>query len=164
MTPPFILRDVQEQDTAFLLALFRTARAFIFDLMRLPEPQMEALVRQQFEAQRTSYAAAFPGSQHSAILAQDTRIGQIWIARSSEAYRIVDVSILPEYRNRGIGAAVVGHFMKEAAEAGVPLCCTVQWANPGSLRFHQRLGFQIVSQDLADYLLEYRPVLDPQRK
>jgi ribosomal protein S18 acetylase RimI-like enzyme len=164
MNPPFALRDVQEQDSPFLLALFKTARAFIFDRMPLPEPQKEALIRQQFEAQRTSYKAQFPGSQHSIILSGDTGIGQIWIARSSEEYRIVDVSVVPEYRNRGIGSNVVRQFMAEAAEAGLPLRCTVQWANPGSLRFHQRLGFQIVSQDLADYALEYRPLPGPAQK
>jgi hypothetical protein len=29
--------------------------------------------------------------------------------------------------------------------------------NPGSLRFHQRLGFTIVREDLLQYYVEWRP-------
>jgi hypothetical protein len=29
--------------------------------------------------------------------------------------------------------------------------------NPGSLKFHQRLGFQVVREDLLQFYMEWRP-------
>jgi ribosomal protein S18 acetylase RimI-like enzyme len=69
----------------------------------------------------------------------------------------VDISLLPEFRNRGIGAALIAEAIGAARAAGVRLCCSVAATNPGSLRFHQRLGFQIVGQDEVFYDLAVEP-------
>ena len=64
---------------------------------------------------------------------------------------------MPEFRNRGIGAALVTEAIAAARAAGVRLRCSVAATNPGSLRFHQRLGFQIVGQDDLYYDLALEP-------
>jgi ribosomal protein S18 acetylase RimI-like enzyme len=63
---------------------------------------------------------------------------------------------MPEYRSSGIGTALVRDLIAEARKSAVPLTCSVATNNPGSLRFHQRLGFQIVSEDPMYYEMEYR--------
>jgi len=47
---------------------------------------------------------------------------------------------------------------QEAANARLPIRCTVFRFNPGSLRFHQRLGFNIVREDPMNYSMEWRSV------
>ena len=44
-------------------------------------------------------------------------------------------------------------------KAKLPIPCTVDRLNPGSLRFHQRLGFTMVREDLLQYYMEWRPPL-----
>jgi ribosomal protein S18 acetylase RimI-like enzyme len=69
----------------------------------------------------------------------------------------VDISLMPEFRNRGIGASLLREAIAAARAAGVRLCCSVGVTNPGSLRFHQRLGFQIAGQDEIYYDLAIEP-------
>ena len=60
----------------------------------------------QFSAQQTGYASRFPESEHTIILNDGTPVGRVWIARTSNDIRIVDISLLPQYRRHGIGTAV----------------------------------------------------------
>jgi ribosomal protein S18 acetylase RimI-like enzyme len=78
---------------------------------------------------------------------QTRPIGRIWLHRAASAHHLVDIALLPEFQNRGIGAALIGDAIAAARAAGVRLCCSVALTNPGSLRFHQRMGFRVVSQD-----------------
>jgi ribosomal protein S18 acetylase RimI-like enzyme len=47
-------------------------------------------------------------------------------------------------------------LIADAAAVRAALRCSVAVSNTGSLRFHQRLGFCITSQDPIYYELEYR--------
>jgi ribosomal protein S18 acetylase RimI-like enzyme len=69
----------------------------------------------------------------------------------------VDISLLPEFQNRGIGAALIAEAIAAARAAGVRLSCSVAVTNRGSLRFHQRLGFQVVGRDEVYYDLAVEP-------
>jgi ribosomal protein S18 acetylase RimI-like enzyme len=48
-----------------------------------------------------------------------------------------------EHRGRGIGKALMGHLMEEAAGAGGLLRVGTQAANLASLRLYESLGFRI---------------------
>ena len=114
------------------------------------------LLRIQYAGQKQSYAAQFPGAGHEIILIDGQPAGRIWIYRSAAEHVLVDIALLPEYQNRGIGSALMKEAMAYAAKSGVELRCSVGVSNPGSLRFHQRLGFRIVSQDEVFYELAAR--------
>jgi ribosomal protein S18 acetylase RimI-like enzyme len=123
----------------------------------LPACQLGPLLRMQFQAQNGSYRAQYPSSQHSIVLLDATPAGRIWVDRAAARFLLVDISILPAFQNRGVGSELVSGLTAEATRAGVPLQCHVALTNQGSLRFHQRLGFRIVSQDGVYYALE-RPL------
>jgi len=53
---------------------------------------------------------------------------------------------------------VMRELIAEAGGAGVPLRCSVATNNPGSLRFHQRLGFLIIGGDESYYQMEHSSV------
>ena|ERR1700679_4247061 len=136
-------RRATEQDDAFLFDLFKSTRTP--DLAQLPP----LLLKIQYTGQKQTYAAQYPNSNHDLILINDIPIGRIWICRN----RLVDISLLPQYQNQGIGKALVTKAIADAHRARLPLCCSIAVTNAGSLRFHQRLGFQIVSQDEVYYEL-----------
>jgi len=52
---------------------------------------------------------------------------------------------------------LVRRLQREAQNAKLPIRSVVDRFNPGSLRFHQRLGFQMVREDQLQYYLEWRP-------
>jgi ribosomal protein S18 acetylase RimI-like enzyme len=123
----------------------------------LPTCQLGPLLRMQFQAQSGGYRAQFPNSEHSIVWIDDAPAGRIWIDRAAERFLLVDISILPAFQNRGAGSELVSGLAAEATRAGVPVQCHVALTNEGSLRFHQRLGFEIVGHDGVYYALERRP-------
>jgi ribosomal protein S18 acetylase RimI-like enzyme len=122
----------------------------------LPACQMGPLLRMQFEAQTVSYRAQYPDSLHSIVLVGDAPAGRIMVDRAASRFLLVDISILPAFQHRGLGTALVSDVIAEAGRTGVPVQCHVAKTNQGSLRFHQRLGFEIVNQDGVYYALSTR--------
>ena len=156
MTPSITTRAATPDDDAFLFELFQAVRAPEFALTPLAPEHLDMLMRMQFAGQKRTYNAQYPGGDHI-ILMQTKPIGRIWLHRTASAHHLVDIALLPEFQNRGIGAALIGDAIAAARAAGVRLCCSVALTNPGSLRFHQRMGFRIVSQDEVFYQLAVEP-------
>lgn len=157
MTPPSVTtRPAAEQDDGFLFALFKAVRSPEFAHLPLPPAQLDHLLSFQYSGQKQSYAAQYPNG-HDLILLDGGPIGRLWVFRAPSAHELVDISLLPEFRNRGIGSALIAQAIAVARAAGVPLRCSVAVTNHGSLRFHQRLGFHIASQDEVYYDLAIQP-------
>ena len=74
-------------------------------------------------------------------------MGAVRFARSEQEYRIVEIAILPEFRNRRIGAAILRDFLDEAERVGKPVFVSVARSNSGSIHFHNKLGFKICAED-----------------
>jgi len=68
----------------------------------------------------------------------------------------VDISLLPEYRNRGIGSNLLKEIMSEGAQAGLPVTIHVEMFNP-ALRLYDRLGFHRIADHGVYYLMEWSP-------
>ena len=153
----FTLRSAAPEDDSFLFELFQAVRGGEFAQWGLPTCQLGPLLRMQFQAQAGSYRANYPSSDHSIVLVDGERAGRIWIDRGPARYVLVDISLLPAFQNRAIGTALVSDLVAQARAAAVPVECHVALNNPGSLRFHQRLGFTITGQDQMYLRLECRP-------
>jgi predicted GNAT family acetyltransferase len=83
------------------------------------------------------------------------RIGRLYVAEleaeQKAELRLMDVALLPEYRNRGMGGALVRELLDEAAAAGRLVSLHVEENNPAR-RLYQRLGFRDVD-DVSFYKL-----------
>ena len=147
LTPPTLAtRPATALDDAFLFTLFKAVRAPEFAHLPLPPEQLDRLLNVQYAGQKMTYAAQYPAG-HRIVLLHLNPIGRIGLYRAEGARHLVDISLLPEFRNRGIGSALLAEAIADARAAGEPLTCSVAALNLGSLRFHQRLGFRIVARD-----------------
>ena len=156
MIPSVTTRAATADDDAFLFELFKAVRAPEFAHVPLAPAQLDMLLSIQFAGQKQSYGAQYPGGNHI-ILMHGQPIGRIWLYCAPSEHHLVDISLVPEFRNRGIGAALIGEAIAAARAAGVRLTCSVAVTNGGSLRFHQRLGFRICGQDEVYYDLAVEP-------
>jgi ribosomal protein S18 acetylase RimI-like enzyme len=150
------LRPVVEQDDDFLYNLYKLSRVDEFSVVPLTEEQFDTIMKMQYFARKGSYKAQFPNSQHSIVTVGGVDAGQIWVDRGQDEHRLIDISLSGPFQNQGIGTALLQNLIATAQQAGVALRCAVATNNPASLRFHQRLGFAITSQDDMYYQLEYR--------
>jgi GNAT superfamily N-acetyltransferase len=139
-TMPVTLRPVVPGDEAFLLQIYTSVRADELAQVPWSEAQREAFVRMQFEAQQLHYRTQNPTATHDIILLNQHPIGRLYVARRENEIRILDITILPEHRNRGLGTPLIKSLMEEAAVAGKPLTIYIESYNP-SLSLFERLGF-----------------------
>ena len=139
--------------------LYSAIRAPEFAHAPLNPTQREHLMRLQFRGQMTSYAQTFPNSCYHIVLLDGKPVGRLWVSQSDHDFHLVDIGVHPSLQNKGIGTVLIQRLQQEATRARLPIHCMVYRFNPGSLRFHQRLGFRITREDQMHYYMEWRPVL-----
>jgi len=152
---PVTLRPVTPEDEEFLVGVYASVRAAELALVPWTDAQREAFVRMQFEAQQQHYRERNPGATHHIILLDSAPIGRLYVARRENEIRIMDITILPEYRGRGLGTPLIVELMSEAEKAGKPLNIWVESFNP-SHRLFERLGFKVIEDDRVNHLMEWR--------
>lgn len=101
----------------------------------------------QHRAREASYAAAHPGADDLVISVSGTPAGRVLVCRSERVYHVVDIAILPEYRNRGLGSVVIRSLIEEARLRDRPLRLIVATDNVPALRLYRALGFETTSED-----------------
>jgi RimJ/RimL family protein N-acetyltransferase len=152
------LRPVTPEDEEFLLQVYTSARAEELAQVPWSDSQREAFLRAQLAAQHAHYRQHNPAATHDLILLDGEAIGRLYVARREQETRILDITILHEYRNRGVGASLIKGLMEEAARARKPLNIYVEFYNP-SYRLFERLGFSKVERagdDGINHLMEWR--------
>lgn len=149
-------RPVTDADQPLLLELYAATRAE--ELARVPWPpeQKHAFVQMQFTAQTRHYEAHHPHSAHEMVLWEGEEVGRLWVDRNSEAIHILDLTISPGRRGRGIGAAVLQRLLAEGAEAGRPITIYLEGWSPAA-RLFGRLGFTKVEEQGFHHLYRWAP-------
>jgi GNAT superfamily N-acetyltransferase len=153
------VRPAFAQDEIFLYELYVAIRGPLFALAPISGAQREHLLRMQFQAQLSSYTQQFPNSCYHVVLLDSKPVGRLWVAPGDRAFLLVDIAIHPSVQSKGLGTVLVQRLQQEAQNAKLPIQSTVDRFNPGSLKFHQRLGFQVVREDMMNYFMEWRPAL-----
>ncbi len=120
------------------------------------ESQKEAFLHMQFDAQWRSYLLQFPNARHQVVEYNGIPAGRLITERSSSEIRIIDIALLPEQRNKGIGTTLLRKLQAEAAQAGKLLRLHVEFFNPAQ-HLYERLGFVGVGQSGFYYEMEWRP-------
>ena len=152
------VRPALPQDEIVLYDLYAAVRGPEFALAPIPQSQRDDLIRMQFRAMTTSYTAAFPNSCCHVVMLDGKPVGRLWVAQDEFQFTLVDIAIHPSVQSKGIGSALIQRLQQESARARLPIHCMVSRFNPGSLRFHKRLGFSIIREDQVHYHLEWRTV------
>jgi ribosomal protein S18 acetylase RimI-like enzyme len=149
------LRPIGAADAAFLLGLYASTREQELAATGWDDRQKAAFVRMQFDAQHAHYQAHYAGAAFDVIVVDGEPAGRLSVGRDEDEIRIVDIALLPEYCNRGIGTTLLRGLQSEAAAAGKPLRIHVERFNP-ALRLYERLGFRQI-EDRGIYLfMEWR--------
>jgi ribosomal protein S18 acetylase RimI-like enzyme len=90
------------------------------------------------------------------VLVDATPAGRLLVARWPEEIRIVDISLLPEFRGHGAGSELLGRLMAEAAADGKRLSIHVE-RNNRALALYERLGFRPAAETGVHLRMEWTP-------
>jgi len=144
-------RPVRPNDQAFLLDVYSSTREQELTLVDWTDDQKRAFCEMQFAAQDTFYHQTYRDTTYEILLVDGQRAGRLYVARWPGEVRIVDIALLPAFRGRGVGSAIIRELQAEAAASGKPLRIHVEQFNPAR-RLYERLGFKQI-QDKGVYLL-----------
>lgn len=154
MADAITLRAVTAADRDFLCSVYGSTRAEELAPVPWDDAQKAAFVRMQFEAQDRYYREVYPQGAFDVILVEGEAAGRLYINRGPDEMRIIDISMLPAYRNRRIGTHLIGALQTEAALARKPLRIHVERFNP-ALRLYERLGFKPIADRGVYLFLEW---------
>ena|SRR5687768_543815 len=150
------LRTVTEEDNDFLLSVYASTRADEMTRVDWNTEQKEAFLRMQFNAQSQFYTENYPGATFQVITLNDQPVGRLYIHRRENEIRIMDIALLPGYRNLGIGSALLLDILEQGKNLNLPVTIHVEQFNP-ALRLYKRMGFR-QKEDKGVYLLmEWSP-------
>lgn len=120
------------------------------------EDQKKAFLRMQFNAQHQYYQDVYAGANFQIILLNGQPIGRLYLARWSHEIRIIDIALLSQFRNSGIGTALLKDLLAEAAQAGQAVTIHVEKFNQ-ALRLYERLGFVKTLDKGVYFFLKWTP-------
>lgn len=140
-----------------LLRVYRSTReeelAMVVDWT---DEQKDAFVRSQFEAQHAWYRDHYGGAQFDVILVDGVPAGRLYVHRRDREIRLVDITLLPEFRAGGVGTSLLRDLLAEGETAGKPVTIHVEVFNP-AMRLYERLGFSPIEERGPYRLMEWKP-------
>lgn len=134
---------ISESDEDFLLSLYASVRAAEMSLVPWTDEQKLAFVKSQFQAQAEHYRATYPDGHFLLIKCDDQRVGRVYHCEREGEHRIIDITIAPEFRKKGIGTRFIRKIISEAAK---PVTIYLE-VNNESAGLFERLGFTMIRDE-----------------
>ncbi len=151
LPPPVGFRPANDADQQFLRALYASTRADEMSLVNWSVAQKDTFLDTQFDAQHRYYREQFPSADYLVIEQNGSAIGRIYLDRRADELRLIDIALIPEARNQGLGEALLLDLLDEGQAADLPVRIHVESFNP-AMRLYLRLGFKTV-EDQGVYIL-----------
>ncbi len=149
-------RPVRPEDQEFQFRLYSSTRQEEIAAFGWSREQQEAFLRMQFAAQMNWYSTAYPQAAWEIVELEHIAVGRMIVLRGKDSFTLVDITLLSEYRGKGIGTALVRELLQRGGEESVPVRLQVRKGNPAA-RLYQRLGFVKTGEDDIYLQMEKRP-------
>lgn len=151
------LRPAGPSDRPFLQEVFFSTRWEELAAAPWSDLEKRAFLAQQFDFQSRDWDRVHPRANRQVILVDGAPAGRLYTNRSEAEsdLRVVDIALLPPFRNRGAATQLFTDLFAEADAAGWKVSIHVEHQNPAR-RLYDRLGFGPV-KDRGIYLLMERP-------
>jgi ribosomal protein S18 acetylase RimI-like enzyme len=140
-------------DKPFLFTLFAATRALEMALTGWESEQKDRFLRSQFNLQYLQYHRSYTRPSFNIVYYHGEKAGRLYLNRTRDEIRIIDISLLPPYRGMGLGQKILGDIIAEAGTDGLPVRLSVFCNNPARL-LYERLGFYITGDNGAYLSME----------
>ncbi len=151
------LRSVTSEDISFLARLYRATRRHEVAEWGWPEEQQQLFLHMQFKAQRDTYRSAYPKAVDFIICLAGIAVGRLLIAHEAVESRLIDIALLEECRNLGIGTELIRELLRQCGSEHRALHLRVLQGNP-AIRLYERLGLVQSSADSMYVQMEWHPL------
>ncbi|MGF1728811.1 GNAT family N-acetyltransferase [Photobacterium kasasachensis] len=142
-------------DLPFLSAVYASTRSEELAITGWPQEQINQFLDMQFFAQHQYYQQQYTAASYNIILNEEDAIGRLYTDVREDEIRIIDIALLPQYRNMGIGRTLLQDVIERATRLEKCVRIHVEKNNP-ALALYLDLGFQQVEDKEVYSLMEYR--------
>ncbi len=152
------MRPAEAADQAFLEQLHASTRGADQRMVACDSRTEAMLMALQLRARQSQLHALYPYGDLAIIVERERPIGALHVNYGSDELRILDISLLPECRNRGIGLGLLRSLQAQGVRMRVPVRVDVL---PGSRtqRLLQRCGFTQSCGNGLYHVMEWQPPL-----
>ncbi|MEM7116760.1 MAG: N-acetyltransferase [Chloroflexota bacterium] len=148
------LRPITEADMPFLFQLYASTRAHEMAMIPWGDQEKQQFLAMQFRAQHTYYTENYKNATFDVICWAGQPIGRLYVDEWLTELRIIDIALLPQYRNHGIGSYYLKALMQRASNDGKGISIHVEHNNP-AMALYTRLGFQKIDETGIYHLMEW---------
>lgn len=154
------LRPACPADEPFLFRLFAGGRPDLEWIAFLSEEQKGELLHRQFRCEQEQLKKDYPGAEFNIVLLEGEPVGRLYVHRGKEEFRGLAITLLPEFRNRGIGSELINGMLREASKAGKPVRIHVAWYNYAARALYERTGFRVAEDREVYCEMQWLPKAD----
>ncbi|MEI9863748.1 MAG: GNAT family N-acetyltransferase [Limisphaerales bacterium] len=151
-----LLRPETPDDAGVLFEIYASTRQDEMDLTGWDADKRANFLDMQFKAMRQSYRVMFPTAQFSIVVHEMKTIGRIVVDRRDEEIHVVDLALLPEFRNQKIGTFLMQRICHEATQANKTVTLSV-FKKSEAIHWYHRLGFSTMDESGFYEKMEWRP-------
>src|SRR5204862_3693187 len=105
-------RPVTGADMAFVLKVYKSSRGEDLRELGWDEARIDGFLEMQHEAQRTFDNKDYAQATDEVILSRGERAGRLMVDSRENEIRCVDLALLPEFRNRGLGTFLLRRLQR----------------------------------------------------
>ena len=135
------LREVTAADEPFLRDLYRSTRDPELALTIWSEDEKRAFSDEQFDFQDRWYRSQYAGARFLVIERGGSPIGRLYLHETANEIGVMDIALVPEARNAGLGTALMEWVKAAAAARNAAVTLHVEIFNPARA-LYARLGFR----------------------
>jgi N-acetylglutamate synthase-like GNAT family acetyltransferase len=154
------LRDIQESDLAILCQIYGSTRTEELEKgTNWSEEEKNIFIEHQFAAQHEYYQKNYTDAKFYIIEKENVVVGRLYIDFFFEkrGFRIIDITLLPDWRKKNIGSSILEEILKKAKTVNLNVSIHVETFNP-AMNLYKKLGFTKISETNGVYhLMEWRP-------
>src|ERR1043166_1986397 len=150
------LRPAGEADEEFLCKVYSSTRSDEVAAFGWDEVQRQAFLQMQFTMRQRAYKMQYPDAEHSIVLLDETPVGTFIVDRNANRISLVEIAILPEFRNNGIATYLIQRLQQEASASGSAVVLHVDKINLPAKKLYHALGFIETGETQFSYELQWR--------
>ena len=127
------LREIQNSDLPVLCKIYGSTRTEELEKgTNWNREQKQFFIEQQFFAQHEYYQNNYTGAKFYIIEKDNNVIGRLYIDFFFEkkGFRIIDITLLPDWRKKNIGSLILNEIIKKASEENMKVSIHVESFNP----------------------------------
>jgi GNAT superfamily N-acetyltransferase len=135
------LRPITEKDRQFLCKVYISSREEEIGIRDWEEKERTEFLQSQFNMQHTYYMKSYKNPSFDIVLLGNVPIGRLYVERNEKEIRIIDISLLKEYRGFGIGRELINCLIEESKNKNIELTLHVEYYNFAK-QWYERIGFK----------------------